>query len=337
MENTSSDYRKSIGDNLGRIIKNKFHKVDDSEVRVCTVVAVYSDILTPETFGTIDVIDDLDGSEYFGVPVNAHINDDGTAGISGKYTFPKIKSAVILKEFGVKGNEQHVPIMFSHVDKLFNQFNEEVTTSVVEVTTADEDNPYDTEETGNKSEISQNALKYDQRVVTENDGYMQLLMHSGYSDGKELFIQNNASNSGSANRTYLRFREQELYARSSHDSGDSSAFELDAEEKRVRIQMDARNTGGTVKSVFLTEDRLYLDTDEFSATQPAVLGDELKTQLDIVTERIDTIYSAINNAAPTTGAPDSGAALLTSMKTALSTQVNNEDFSDILLEGLRLS
>ncbi len=76
MENTSSDYRKSIGDNLGRIIKNKFHKVDDSEVRVCTVVAVYSDILTPETFGTIDVIDDLDGSEYFGVPVNAHINDE---------------------------------------------------------------------------------------------------------------------------------------------------------------------------------------------------------------------------------------------------------------------
>ena len=198
MENTSSDYRKSIGDNLGRIIKNKFRKVDDSEVRVCTVVAVYSDILTPETFGTIDVIDDLDGSEYFGVPVNAHINDDGTAGISGKYTFPKIKSAVILKEFGVKGNEQHVPIMFSHVDKLFNQFNEEVITSVVGVTTADEDSPYDTEETGDRSIVSHKAAAITTDIVNSIGSMNTIKLPTQYrttvssENGDYCFLQLNS-------------------------------------------------------------------------------------------------------------------------------------------------
>lgn len=323
--NTSSDYRKSIGDNLGRIIKNKFHKVDDSEVRVCTVTAVYSDILSPETFGTIDVLDDFDGSEYFGVPVNAHINDDGTAGISGKYTFPKIKSAVILKEFGAKGSEQHIPIMFSHIDKLFNQFNEEVTTSVVEVTTADEDNPYDTEETGNKSEILQSAKNIQDTLITGDTKIIQRLGNTLIKKSIEDIDDEDISCT-----TYQQIYKHDVYIR------DGSEDVVSKQEIRTDRQKNEVVDGLNTVTVSHTGSEYKIDTNTAASDHPSVLGDELKTQLDIVTSRIDTLYDAINNAVPASGAADGGAGLQTSMKTILSTQVTEEDFDDILLETLRI-
>jgi len=165
--NNSGDYRKSIRDSLKRITKLNYYKVDDSEIRMCTVVAVYDDDSELDTFGTIDVIDDADGLEYFGVPVNAHINDDETIGVSGSYTFPKVNSAVILKEFGLKGAEQHIPIMYSHVEKILNICDTEHTTKIIEVETNDLLDPYSTSPTG--KEVS-NSLTADQTEELITDG-----------------------------------------------------------------------------------------------------------------------------------------------------------------------
>ena len=147
----ASDYRKSIQDSLNRITKHKYHKVDDSELRICTVVAIYDDDTALDTFGTIDITDDSDGTEYFGVAVNAHINDDNTVGLGGKYTFPKLQSTIMLKEFGIKNHEQHVPVMFSHVDKIIQISNTKYINKVVEVTTSDPLKPYDTSATGKEA------------------------------------------------------------------------------------------------------------------------------------------------------------------------------------------
>ncbi len=56
---------------------------------------------------------------------------------------------------------------------------------------------------------------------------------------------------------------------------------------------------------------------------------ELVTQLDKMTARIDGIISALNNAVPATGAPDSGATLIGNIKTGLASIIDKEDFGDI--------
>ncbi len=56
---------------------------------------------------------------------------------------------------------------------------------------------------------------------------------------------------------------------------------------------------------------------------------ELVTQLGKMTSRIDGIIQALNNAMPATGAPDSGAALIASIKTSLQAIQHKEDFSKI--------
>jgi len=56
---------------------------------------------------------------------------------------------------------------------------------------------------------------------------------------------------------------------------------------------------------------------------------ELKTQLDKMTARIDGIINALNAGTAGTGAPDSGAALITSIKTVLATIVDKENFLQI--------
>lgn len=60
-----------------------------------------------------------------------------------------------------------------------------------------------------------------------------------------------------------------------------------------------------------------------------VLLNELKSNLEKLTKRVDGIIDAINNAVPSTGAPDSGLALQTTMKTKLATLTDKEDFSKI--------
>ncbi|WP_010664937.1 hypothetical protein [Marinilabilia salmonicolor] len=54
---------------------------------------------------------------------------------------------------------------------------------------------------------------------------------------------------------------------------------------------------------------------------------ELKTQLEKLTARVDGIIDAINNGVP--GSSDGGAALLTTIKTGLSSITDKEDFSEI--------
>jgi len=56
---------------------------------------------------------------------------------------------------------------------------------------------------------------------------------------------------------------------------------------------------------------------------------ELIKQLNRMSARIDRLESAINGGKPATGAPDSGAALSTSMKSVLSAALIAEDFGEI--------
>lgn len=60
-----------------------------------------------------------------------------------------------------------------------------------------------------------------------------------------------------------------------------------------------------------------------------VKQDELKTQLSVMTARIDGIINALNAGTPATGAPDSGAVLIASIKASLATIVRKENFNDI--------
>jgi hypothetical protein len=55
--------------------------------------------------------------------------------------------------------------------------------------------------------------------------------------------------------------------------------------------------------------------------------EELTKQLDIVTDRLDTLYDAINNAIPIP--QDGGAGLQSTMKATLSTQIEKENYKDI--------
>ncbi len=56
---------------------------------------------------------------------------------------------------------------------------------------------------------------------------------------------------------------------------------------------------------------------------------ELVAQLNKMTARIDGIISALNNALPATGAPDSGAGLIANIKAGLASIMDKEDFGNI--------
>ena len=60
--------------------------------------------------------------------------------------------------------------------------------------------------------------------------------------------------------------------------------------------------------------------------------EELTKQLDIVTDRLDTLYDAINNAVAVP--QDGGAGLQSTMKATLSTQIQKEDYKDIENENV---
>ncbi len=62
---------------------------------------------------------------------------------------------------------------------------------------------------------------------------------------------------------------------------------------------------------------------------------KLVEELQKMTARIDGIINALQNAVPATGTPDSGAALILSIKTALETIVQKEDFSRIENEKIK--
>ena len=61
--------------------------------------------------------------------------------------------------------------------------------------------------------------------------------------------------------------------------------------------------------------------------------EELKSELAKLTARVDGIISAINNGVPVP--TDGGAALQTTIKAALATIVNKEDFTNIENENVK--
>jgi len=138
---------------------------------VARVATVYSDIVNDsDLFGTMDCYDEKNQIDIFDVPLNAHINDDGTSGFSGTYQFPKVGSAVYLA-LDIKVNrETFVPILFSHIDKVHTMYNEETITEVIEVTTADVNKPYETEETGKKSKSSMTFDEIKTEVLVDDEG-----------------------------------------------------------------------------------------------------------------------------------------------------------------------
>jgi len=62
--------------------------------------------------------------------------------------------------------------------------------------------------------------------------------------------------------------------------------------------------------------------------------EELVKQLDIVTNRIDTLYDAINNGVAASGSADGGTALQSSMKLILNSQTEKENYSNIENENV---
>jgi len=77
---------------------------------------------------------------------------------------------------------------------------------------------------------------------------------------------------------------------------------------------------------------IQLHGDQFEGL---VKAPELKTQLDKMTQRIDKLYQAINAGTPATGAPDSGAALASSMKAVIAIPPPTEDFSNIKNDNVK--
>lgn len=73
-----------------------------------------------------------------------------------------------------------------------------------------------------------------------------------------------------------------------------------------------------------TEDVLNLDGDDNGGL---VIGQELKTQLGYLTQRVDTIINALQNSP--TAAEDGGATYKSGISAMLATIVNKEDFSNI--------
>lgn len=72
--------------------------------------------------------------------------------------------------------------------------------------------------------------------------------------------------------------------------------------------------------------KIQLRGDDFGGL---IKIEEIKTQLSKMTARIDLLYNAINAGTPGTGAPDSGAALATSMKAVIAVQPPKEDFNNM--------
>lgn len=83
-------------------------------------------------------------------------------------------------------------------------------------------------------------------------------------------------------------------------------------------------------SMFSEVETILLRGDEFGGL---IKINELVDNLAIVSSRIDTLYSAINNAVAVP--QDGGASLSASMKATLSTQIQTEDFSNLENENVK--
>ena len=161
--------KESIRQSIARIVRYSKSEIDEGNIILATVDDVFSDVLDTATFGTMNVTLQPSEVQIPSIPLNAHINDDGSTSISGKYTFPKVNSDVFLILDYKNGVEYYYPLFYSHVDQVYEQYDSEKISRVVEVDTPDENNPYDTTETGNYSEISQSHTSLD-TIIEDSDG-----------------------------------------------------------------------------------------------------------------------------------------------------------------------
>ena len=287
--------KKSIADSLTRIIKYNYKDIAEDQIIVARVVSVNSDILVPDTFGTMDCYDEKNQIDIFEVPLNAHINDDGTTGISGKYTFPKVGSDIFLVADIRANKEVFIPILFSHIDSVFEQYNIGKTTKIVGVDTADENKPYDTEETGDYSQIEQTHEKNISTVGSQDN-------NGGSSRSQEYDSIGDLVQSGSDASS----RSQELSSISDSINGNSGqtsrSFELDSIIDSIQGNAGVSNhtqtnslISNSVKSMSTGQDlKIDIDTSEINISsgvvgvtpEPAVMGDTL---VDIITQILTQI------------------------------------------------
>ena len=164
--NSISSIRKSIL----RIAEQGYDDISGDSIIVARVTETFSDVVDTETFGTMTCFDSKSKIEIGDIPLNAHIGDDGSTSISGKYTFPKVGSDVYLLRDVDDNHERYICILFSHVESVFETYNTSKTTRVVEVDTPDPDEPYDTNETGNYLEEISMPTIYSREVVDEDGG-----------------------------------------------------------------------------------------------------------------------------------------------------------------------
>jgi len=101
-----------------------------------------------------------------------------------------------------------------------------------------------------------------------------------------------------------------------------------SEIEAVEIWFDADKK----KGVKITADGAVFDEGNNGGM---TITPELKTQLDIMSSRIDTIINAINNGTPASGSSDGGTSYQLSMSTILNTISAAEDFSNIENERIK--
>lgn len=82
------------------------------------------------------------------------------------------------------------------------------------------------------------------------------------------------------------------------------------------------NTQGSISAS--SDETISLDGDNYGGLCKT---QELKTQLDILSGRLDSVVNGINNAVP--GSQDGGAAILATMKASIAAYTQKEDFSEI--------
>lgn len=176
--NKGSNSISSIRKSILRIAEQGFDDISGDLIIVATVKETFSDVADLDTFGTMTCFDNKSKIEVSDVPLNAHINDDGSTGVSGKYTFPKVGSDVYLVRDVDDNHERYICVLFSHIDSVFEMYNTSKSTKLIEVDTPDPDEPYETEETGRASEIKQTPTEIFNEVADEDNSDTATKNHS---------------------------------------------------------------------------------------------------------------------------------------------------------------
>tara|TARA_R110000744_G_scaffold7342_7_gene25381 strand:- start:6137 stop:7087 length:951 start_codon:yes stop_codon:yes gene_type:complete len=284
------DAKKSIVDSLARIMKFNYKEIAEDQIILARVVTVYSDILDPETFGTMDCYDEKNKIEIPDIPLNAHINDDGTSGISGKYTFPKVGSDIYLAlDIGVN-RETFIPILFSHIDKVYESYNEEKIVEVIEVDTPDPNKPYETEASNTKTKRAQSAteLRSDANETTggsfRKQNYDDIHDSMGNNDGE---ISNHQQTPLSI---VNQVKFQNLKDVTSSITQDGYSVEVAA--------------SGVSTEISMTPSKISIDGGTGVQPEPAVMGDTLQGLIEDLIDAINgigTIVATTGTAAAQTG------------------------------------